>query len=255
VLDVTPLKGYSRMSSLSTDLDTLSVTLLSSDAFTHDGEFIDVSFNAPVSYSSLDAIDQVLSYITPYEGSWKIIHLFHQAISLLELAWIGFLDIEVRPVLSYILLERDKKAFISEIKNRMISFIDTQVERNGTTIGLNLEQIKNESGILTRKIDRIIELRKKEMMGIFIPVEESIADLKPLWLTAYGYDLLKALGYGTTCTTKELEIVKRALREIGFTLQTTDDTSIELDTAVSEGLRDYIWYLADFSFPDADEKS
>jgi hypothetical protein len=146
------------------------------------------------------------------------------------------------------------------------------------------------NGDLVMRIDDVVEQRRAEMMNQFVPVmtfpidKESIillesvgesvdthyADLRMLWMTSYGYEILESLGMGTTCEMRKFSTIKDALSTLGFEVTTTLDPrtypiigwrnrevlqkqgiespepEIEMPKQLSYEMAYYIWQLAEF---------
>ena len=129
-----------------------------------------------------------------------------------------------------------------EIQNILMTVLIEQIDRRGPTINLDVDEMK-KYGDLVMRIDDVVELRTEEMKGQFIPVltfdidKESIellesqgesvdthyADLRMLWLTAYGYEVLESLSMRTTCEMKVFTKVQNTLKKIGFDVETRAD--------------------------------
>ncbi len=85
-----------------------------------------------------------------------------------------------------------------------------QIDRGGTTIGIDVERFfRTPVTELTRRASRTLELRAKEMQGLTLRTNDPDRvkskdalrwkmgiDLRPLWLTAYGYEVLSTMGLG-----------------------------------------------------------
>jgi hydroxymethylpyrimidine/phosphomethylpyrimidine kinase len=68
-------------------------------------------------------------------------------------------------------------------------------------------------------------------------------DLRELELTAYGYEILTALGMHLTTNLEGLERVKNAFAEQGFELK-TGDTSVS-GVKMGDELKQAIWWIID----------
>ena len=101
-------------------------------------------------------------------------------------------------------------------------------------------------------------------------VDTHYADLRMLWLCAYGYEILENLNIGTTCEMREFSKIQEALSTIGFEIKTVHDKKeypivgwknrrvmgahgiqspepkIEIPQSLSSEMIEYIWQLADF---------
>ena len=170
----------------------------------------------------------------------------------------------------------------------MTSLID-QIDRGGPTIDLDVESMKKH-GELAIRIDDVVELRNEEMKHQYVPVltfdldkesrellesvgesvDSHYADLRMLWLTAYGYELLTSMTLRTTCEMRVFSKVKSAFSTLGFDIKTvpepdrysfigwrnrrvmrkhgikSPEPKIEVPENISSELIEYIWQLAEF---------
>jgi hypothetical protein len=97
-----------------------------------------------------------------------------------------------------------------------------QFERKGPTLFLDTEKMKGTRA--SKLIPIIAELRLQELEDVVIPTIEGTALLQSLWLTSYGHELLKAMGFGLTTRCEELDPLLSNLEdeEINVKLQRVD---------------------------------
>jgi hypothetical protein len=158
----------------------------------------------------------------------------------------GFLDGDILKLLRTIPPKTPMESAVKIVKTALIELISHQIDQGGTTIGLDVEGLK-EIGEIARRIDKIAELRDAEMKKARV-LDSHPLYLDPLWLTAYGYSLLRSLGMNEAPERHETDEVKAAFREIGFdlSLEYVDwDTFWEKvkESPVSEELKKYIFDL------------
>ncbi|MBY8998826.1 MAG: hypothetical protein KGD60_13950, partial [Candidatus Thorarchaeota archaeon] len=140
------------------------------------------------------------------------------------------------------------------------------------------------------RIDDVVELRNEEMKGQYVPVltfnldkesrdllesvgetvDSHYADLRMLWLTAYGYEVLASMKLRTTCEMKVFSKVASALSALGFDIKTMPESevysiigwrnrrvlrkhgiespepTIKVPEHISSEMIEYIWQLAEF---------
>ncbi|MFW9863798.1 MAG: leucine-rich repeat domain-containing protein [Candidatus Thorarchaeota archaeon] len=252
-LDLTPLGLSSGLESSSFDVNfkvSSNVqwleTLYSEPNFWGLPDEITVSlqYDAPVFCKDLRVITQILDSIIENEPGWKTTHLLHNMLSLLELGWLGMLDVDAGPFLTELLrLQRDYGK--ESVLKRVLVQISTQIESGLTTIGLD-EQRMTECPELADKYDKVINLRKGELEQVVVVKTDSGLDLRPLWLTAYGFLVLNTLGLGTSCGHDDAKMIRQALSDLGFDLQINQLSTNQNATEISRPLREYIWILADY---------
>lgn len=111
---------------------------------------------------------------------------------------------------------------------------------------------------LTKRASRILELRAEEMRGLTLRTNDPDRvtsndalrwkmgiDLRPLWLTAYGYEVLSAMGLGFQCRLAQFERVSEEFKRLGFPIRLVQDGELEYLEHVSPALRQYIWKLVE----------
>jgi len=198
-----------------------------------------------------DWIRGQLAQIRPYNSQWRQYRLLEDVRDRVGLEGIGLLDISLDKILSSTERETSKQ----ELQQLIISEWLKQIADGGTTIGFDFDKMMKHGKIM-RHADTILELRQKEMQRVIVYTGGPI-NLKALWLTAYGYKVLDALGLGTKCSHHELTRVEQALDDIGVTIRATDgriDVACTWGThlhkndypvKMSQGLANYIWRRAD----------
>ncbi|MHA1949467.1 MAG: leucine-rich repeat domain-containing protein [Candidatus Thorarchaeota archaeon] len=221
-------------------------TLFSEENFwpLHNEMKIDIRFDAPSFSTDLTVIFRILNEVITQEPKWKTTHLLHNALSLLGLDWVGMMDTDTESLLKEFLMgqnELDQGALLK----RVISLVSAQIDSGSTTIGLDIDRMA-EYPELAVKFDRVADLRRRELEQVDVIETDLGLDLRPLWLTAHGFQILSALGLGTSCGADEAGSIQTALSDLGFTLQTTHSGSSKHVTDISLPLRDYIWHLADY---------
>ena len=146
------------------------------------------------------------------------------------------------------LLQIPAETAIDEARERVASIVaekmGQQIDAGGTTIGLKLEEVMSHSEIALRAA-QVAELRRAEMQRVVVPLRGRTADLRPLWLTAYGFDLLSALGKRLKARGRSVKEVRTSLSKIGFELQTTDSEEWSAPLEMSEEMKEYIWWIAE----------
>lgn len=199
------------------------------------------NYDVPVPLKSLDLVKTLIPIVQQHEpNSWKHLHLAHCFAKVIDCNELGFLDVSLSDVVS-ILEEPD----ISIIQQNLIAAYRKQVERGGTTIGCDIEAISSGHP-LDDLVPRIIGLRKDEMKPITISIDTSkhIMDLRPLWLTAHGYEILSRNEFGTHCSTDKLTGIVDALNELGVSVEAVENQKpTYAPTEMSDNMRDYVWAM------------
>ena len=208
-VDVTPLLA-TPLTSRHAKVDGRRVSLLNSGAFKHlgihDAAFHQISSN-PTNLKTL------MTVISRARG-FKRLFLFHQLLETLNLDGIGLLE-EVPSDLEKKIAELDS---VEEIRRRIhdlvVSAACEQIDRGGTTIGLDVEFMSSHGDLATR-IPRVVELRKAEMKSAVIDISKE-SDLRPLLVTAYGFKVLSVINLERF--NQRFDQIKEAFSSIGFDL-------------------------------------
>lgn len=114
-------------------------------------------------------------------------------------------------------------------------------DKGKATTGLKLEGLLTEHGDIAIRAQQIIGLRDAEMKQVQIGIQGNKVDLREFWLTAYGYDILSALGMGLTTNLEGLERIRTAFAELGFEVN-TGETSVS-GVKMRRPLKKAIWWI------------
>jgi len=291
-IDITPLVSCKNLRTLILDGETEVETILSNH--TMDDIADEVILDAVDTYSSLSYLPSSSSIAFSYKHvlrngpDWKLIHLFHNTLRVIGYGWMGKVDLGLKKTKMTLetILENGASQKIHDL---LFSFLIDQIENHGPTIDLDIQSMK-QYGDLVMFVDDVVEQRNAEMNDQYIPVlqfdvdQETIdllkstgesvdthyADLRMLWLTSYGYEILESLSMGTTCEMREFSIIREALSSLGFEIKTQLDPNpypiigwknreemrrhgvdspepkISLPKRLSDEMVAYIWQLAEF---------
>jgi len=291
-LDITPLISCKKLGTLILDGETDAETILSYETMNDIAKevLLDAveTFDALTFLPSLNSIRASYDCVRKAEPDWKLIHLFQNALRLIDCGWMGMLDIglkERKQILKQLLDSENSQ----EIKDQLLSLLVDKINNNNPTINLDIQMMKHY-GDLVMLIDDVVEQRTAEMKNQYVPVmtfpidKESIlllesvgesvdthyADLRMLWLTSYGFEVLDSLSMGTTCEMCEFSKINDALSSLGFKFKTNLDSrpypiigwrnrkvlqdqgiespepEIQLPKQLSNEMVEYIWQLAEF---------
>ena len=171
-IDLTPLKSCNRLKKILLDDTTEGETLLrdsTMEKLSKQVLYDKISnFNSLSFLPSLDSVKYTFSLLKRREPKWKLIHLFLNSLYLLGLGWMGNLDIGVKSserLLKRILKSGDDK----EIQNILMTALIGQIDRRGSTINLDVNEMKKH-GDLVMRIDDVVDLRTEEMKDQYVPV-------------------------------------------------------------------------------------
>jgi len=130
----------------------------------------------------------------------------------------GFIDCDLEVLFlsipSHINIEEASK----QVVKKLIQEIAESVDRGGTTTGLNLEELLTQHPEIAIRIQEISEIRDSEIRQVRVSESGSKANLQELWLTAFGYDVLTALGMKLETSMVDLEQIKHTFSDMRFEL-------------------------------------
>lgn len=129
------------------------------------------------------------------------------------------------------------------IFNRAVELLEEQIDHGGPTLFLDTEAMIETSA--SKLISKIIDARKLEIENTTILTKASVTLMNSLWLTHYGYNILKALNVGLRHFGTE-DKVKQSFSELGFTLKTEEVDSLETTKIndpvnASHSMKDFIF--------------
>ncbi|MHA1929760.1 MAG: leucine-rich repeat domain-containing protein [Candidatus Thorarchaeota archaeon] len=201
-----------------------------------------VHYDVPVFLNDIEIISGIYKRVVETEPLWKQIHLLQNALTLTGFGWCGIVDSDPQPLLHDVFSSPESPPVLE----KLVSLISEQIDRNGTTIGLDMDKIKEYSD-LAKRVDDVHEIRKQEMETVEIGTVDSMFDLRSLLLTAHGNQILTSLGYGVKCNEDGIAEIKSSISELGFELRTVDDITENQLTRFSPALTEYIWNLAEYN--------
>ncbi|MHA2303459.1 MAG: hypothetical protein ACXACD_21170, partial [Candidatus Thorarchaeota archaeon] len=95
----------------------------------------------------------------------------------------------------------------------------------------------------------ILELREREMKRVQIPITlHRRGNLRRLWTTAYGYDVLSALNPGLDVDRGLLDATRDAVASLGYELEITGSRGTVFPVKMTKELKKCIWWLAKANF-------
>ncbi|MHA1908684.1 MAG: leucine-rich repeat domain-containing protein [Candidatus Thorarchaeota archaeon] len=113
------------------------------------------------------------------------------------------------------------KKGVELLRERMIKTLQEQLDNEGSTLFFDIDALSTRDASVL--IPVILNRRKKELERITLLVNENSVDLKPLWKTGYGYEILKALKMRERVSRKDFAFVRKAFAKIGIKLRLSED--------------------------------
>ncbi|MFW9863764.1 MAG: leucine-rich repeat domain-containing protein [Candidatus Thorarchaeota archaeon] len=156
----------------------------------------------------------------------------------------GFFDCDLRDLFLSIPPDTSIESVREEVVNELISQIGKIVESDKAAPGLALEKLIKKHPELAAIAPHILSHRNREMKRLAVTVKGSEVDLRELWLSAYGYEVLNALDMGLVTDLEGLQEITEALAELGFDLKTdrTSKSTINMEWQ----LKETIWWMAQY---------
>ncbi|MFW9908883.1 MAG: hypothetical protein ACFFEF_09940, partial [Candidatus Thorarchaeota archaeon] len=137
------------------------------------------------------------------------------------------------------------------IMKHVSSSIKQHFENDRSSLFIDTKWLKTtEFAVL---LPTILKRRKQEVLQApIIRNKGEIYDLRPLWVTKYGYDILSNLGQGLNANKNEFRKVQNAFDDLRLTLNVVDryeslciSRREKFYENISEGLREYIWWVVE----------
>ena len=104
------------------------------------------------------------------------------------------------------------------IFDNTVRLLDAQLDEDGPTLFLDIQKMRKTSA--SKLIPKIAERRKDEVETTSIPIIGSKVFLESLWMTHYGFQVLKAANMGLETTLESFSSIKDSFSEIGMTIKT-----------------------------------
>jgi hypothetical protein len=129
-----------------------------------------------------------------------------------------------------------------------INAIESQIERGGPTLFLDTERMSKTRA--SKLIPLIVERRQSEIENASITTRGRKVLLEDLWLTHYGYQILKALKLGLITDNEKLSLITEGFEELGMTTRIVKagETSRSVTSFISESMRSYVMQLVQGAF-------
>lgn len=133
----------------------------------------------------------------------------------------------------------DTPTEISELLSSDV--VHRHFDRKGTSLFVDIEHLKKTE--YSVHIPKILERRAQEIKKIWINITPSgNYDLRYLWLTAYGFEILRSMKMPLMVKESDFRKIKRVFGDLGFELQVRSNDKYP-DMAISPELRDFVWSL------------
>jgi len=246
-IDISPLNfcpSLQKIDVLDNQFETIDVTPLTGDRQIYSDaqrtawlSCKDSSYGRPSASYSWRYLHQVA------EGLGEDCRIQQDILSALGLARYGFIGCDLRKILLRISPQKTIKDAQNRVTKLLVKNIAATVDDGGATTGLKLEELLTQHDQIAVRTHHIIELRNDEVEQVVIPVNGNKVDLRELWLTSYGYDILSALDMRLDTDLTGLMQVRSAFAEMGFQLKTgkKEHSGVKMKNELKQA----IWWIAE----------
>ncbi len=129
------------------------------------------------------------------------------------------------------------------IRGELIRMVIEQVEREGPTHFFNINEME-EIPELAVHVPKILELRNREIESVALIDRNGVIDLKPFIMTAWGFELVNALGLGLETDAEGCDAIQRKLFELDLSVNISrNDADVPASVNMGPGLSEYIQSL------------
>lgn len=156
---------------------------------------------------------------------------------------IDLLDADLLDEMRTVYQEEDFPRFRDHIARLAAVILERQLAEGGLTLFVNTEKMK-ERAELIQLIPSVLDLRKREMDDCVISMKEDVYDLRALWLTHWGFQLLKSIHRMLTASEKTIGKVRSTFEKVGFELRVVEGSTTPVHVKMSDEMRNYIWAQA-----------
>lgn len=175
---------------------------------------------------------------------WKKLHLVQCVFANLGVEWLGLLDKGSWNFLDWFV--DCETVTPQEVVEYTIPLICEQIDRGGSTIGMKIDRMVEHRELVNR-MDRILELRRREMDNLQINMRKDRVNLYPLWMTAYGFEILSSTQIGLS---NQSRADIKMLTDVGIKVTPVEEHPPHIhNEEVSEAFRIYVSWLAEHNGP------
>ena len=153
------------------------------------------------------------------------IRIQHVILSALDLEDIGIPDADISYKIMALSEDLTLEAAREAVEKIVVDAMIEQINHGGSSIGLDITKYYNKYGGIASRISKIEEARRKEIESVEVYRYNRLGttiDLRPLWLTAYGYSILSSLDMEATTFENDLKKIVSAFKDINLELRVVD---------------------------------
>ena len=153
---------------------------------------------------------------------------------------VGMVETDILDELRSVFQESDFGKFREDVSALARAALKVQLDRGGLTLYLDTEKMKPWPEFASL-IPSIIDLRKDEMDKCIITKVDETYDLRALWLTHWGFKLLRTTHKWLTASGKTMPKVQKLMSAAGFKLNVQETNETPIHVKMSPQMRDFIW--------------
>ncbi len=196
--------------------------------------------------------DSIKDNISTQDTNWLDILILQNFLSSWDLEWVGLLDINPYELLIGLWAIPTSPEMEMQIRDIVFRELTTQIERGGTTIGLDVERMR-EYEDLSKQVERVLDLRTTEISNLSPLVITTVhkddeydiseVDLEPLLYTAYGNEVLSELNLRSSCSEEDFLDIEEEFGNLGLMITTTTENQDAHQPTISMSMQHYIRYI------------
>ncbi|MHA2284782.1 MAG: hypothetical protein ACXADL_01935 [Candidatus Thorarchaeota archaeon] len=172
-----------------------------------------------------------------------------------EMSELAGFDGNPKDLLSPVCSDDDYESARSKIFDRAISLLEDQINKNGSTLFLDIDAMSKTRA--SKLVGIISSLRSEEIENVEVPIFRDTAYLLPLWITHIGFEILSASGYGISVPKKMLNDVINSLASLGYELNTIEASAPleEIPEHISISLHKHVQSIASVTASNLSEST
>jgi len=105
-----------------------------------------------------------------------------------------------------------------------VELVQNQLETGGPTLFIDVELMRDTSA--SKLIPLIVDKRREEIENVVLKVKSSNVDLKPLWVTHWGFEILSAADMRFSTDLQGLRMLRKSFADLDLKLRTEEVTTI-----------------------------
>lgn len=207
----------------------------------------------PPSLRYLPVEAKLWSYIHHALDAYKAegIRVHHDLLHALGFGYLGFIDADIPKILKLVGEETSIDSGKEEVLPLLVEQMIMQIKTKGPTTGLNLDEAMKKHADFVVLVPEILKRRKTEIEEVCVLKMNNLYGLRYLWLTAYGFEILKALKMNLHTNQDGLHQIQEALDKLGYELKITNAQRAASPVRMSRKLMGCIWEVASHVPPSA----